>query len=141
MRTFFPKKIPFRGSLNYIYSITNHNFPKVEISGTKTGDEAIDIIANPTSANIAYSSGSNKYTNVDIDLGEYKLLPSHYQLSTMIGGTPPLNFSLLGSNNLSEEWIPIGKYRYDRYLRLLITHFHTNIKTRLECLMKLLIEF
>lgn len=117
MKSFRPGNKKFKGVFNYIYSLTNHVYPTVEISGTQGQDEAIKVISNPFEAKIDYDAGKNDdFTSVDIDLGYYRVLPSHYQLSTMIGGTPPLNFSLFGSNNMSEGWIPIDPNRYDHYL-------------------------
>ena len=104
MIVFAPGNKRFTGTLNYVYRKSRKTFPKIEISGTKTNDEPISLISNPFDAVVAYSPGSNDFTNIDIDVGNYKIFPSHYQLSTIRTGTPPMNFSLLGSNNKSEEW-------------------------------------
>ena len=116
MKTFSPKGRHFAGSLNYIFSISQHAYPTVSISGTQEKDDPITIISNPLTAAVFFSPLNDGIMNVDIDLGRYKVLPSHYELSTAKGGTPPLNFSLLGSNNKNEEWIPIDKHRYNPYL-------------------------
>jgi hypothetical protein len=116
MKVFVPGNKKFEGALNYIYAISKHSFPKIEISGVKELDDPITLVSNPLSSNVAYQQQGNELINIDIDIGSYKVFPSHYQLSTIIGGTPPLNFSLLGTNDPNEGWIPIDSYRYDPYL-------------------------
>ena len=115
-KVFVPGNKQFKGAFNYVYQVSGSEYPKIEITGTKEIDDPIALITKPLESNVAYAEGTNTFTNVDIDLGKFKVLPSHYQLSTNVGGTPPLLFSLQGSNNKSESWIPIDSNRYDPYL-------------------------
>ena len=102
MKLFFDTNNQFHGVLHYIYAKTKKQAPILTCDANKDGDDdIIALISSPDDANVFYSPpNSSVDSNIFIDLGEeYKIFPSHYQLRTVVSGTPPSIFSLSASND------------------------------------------
>ena len=106
--TFFKQNLEFKGILNYVYQKTNKYYPNVTSGNPTNGDELIDLIINPSTAEIvADKADYNQY--IQFDLGnQYKSIITQYQIQTIIDGSAPITWRIEASNSISEQFIQLA---------------------------------
>ena len=75
----------------------------------------IELVSKAGSAKV-WSSSESESNDLIIDLLGYKAIPSHYQLGTSIGGSPPTTFKFFGSND-NETWTKLDTTKADSDFR------------------------
>ena len=93
----------FQGVFHFLIHKLNQ-IPNVETNGELIDSTILnDFLINPKSGETAINVGNSKPNSyVIIDLKYYKLIPTHYQIQTMINYSPPTKWSLLGSNDKTQ---------------------------------------
>ena len=113
MRLFTPSNVPYSGILHFIYfqSFYQKNSELLSNNGVLDGDKnpLIELVSKAGSAKV-WSSSESESNDLIIDLLGYKAIPSHYQLGTSIGGSPPTIFKFFGSNDKS-QWFEIDSIK------------------------------
>ena len=117
MQIFSPSSKNYRGALHYEYFSTfpKHQYP--EISSNANNDtekgiaQLIHLISSAGSTSV-WTQTENETNDLIIDLVTHKLHPSHYELGTSNGGSPPIDFSFSGSNDKNEWFVIHSKTNY-----------------------------
>jgi len=93
--------------LKTIYSISGKKWPILNINGTKLEADVKMLVDSPKKYKVHYTGNV-----LDINLGEYYILPKDYTIMTSGDGTPPLNWSFYGYYETAKKWLPLDEYRY-----------------------------
>ena len=90
----------FQGVFNYLINHQN-TIPEVTTNGDIISGTINDFLLNPHTGGTAINVGTQKPNcYVIIDLKYYKLIPNFYQIQTMINFSPPIKWSISGSNDI-----------------------------------------
>ena len=103
-KEFWPKSDTFYGVFNYI----NNHYSEEEKPTATSPNHTIDLsetLYKPHSSTIAYFDRGRGDLYFDIDMKDFKIIPTHYDMETMVGTSPPVKWSIYGFNDENNAFL------------------------------------
>lgn len=114
MKLFRTTRGPFKGILQYIY---DKDRSSLSATSTDQTGNPLKLFESPNQALFAFNAALTVDSYVQFDVGQkYSFTVTDYQMTTGVDATPPMEWTITATNNLSGEWVTIDSPGQNREL-------------------------